>query len=138
MKFLYKYPQCKFPYEELVEENAKRSRLEREYQILDTDAFKDSRYWDIFIETAKEGDDEEELIFRVIAYNRGPDPAPLHIVPQVWFRNTWAWGYEKEGTPKPIIKEMAVQKEVPALAMEEVGPQVSLNTFLLVHRLLNS
>ncbi|KAJ5735010.1 uncharacterized protein N7483_000135 [Penicillium malachiteum] len=105
MKFLYKYPQCKFPYEELVEENAKRSRLEREYQILDTDAFKDNRYWDIFIETAKEGDDEEELLFRVIAYNRGPDPAPLHIVPQVWFRNTWAWGYEKEGTPKPSIKE---------------------------------
>lgn len=103
MKFLYKYPQKKFPYQELVDENAKRSRLEREYQILDTDAFKDNRYWDIFIETAKEGDDEEELIFRVIAYNRGPEPAHLHIVPQVWFRNTWSWGYEKQG-PKPSIK----------------------------------
>ncbi|KAK5806054.1 hypothetical protein VI817_000312 [Penicillium citrinum] len=103
MKFLYKYPQNKFPYQELVDENAKRSRLEREYQILDTDAFKDNRYWDIFIETAKEGDDEEELIFRVIAYNRGPEPAHLHIVPQVWFRNTWSWGYEKQG-PKPSIK----------------------------------
>ncbi|KAJ5784638.1 uncharacterized protein N7503_009850 [Penicillium pulvis] len=104
MKFLYKYPQNKFPYEQLVEENAKRSRLEPEYQILDTDAFKDNRYWDIFIETAKEGDDADELLFRVIAYNRGPDPAPLHIVPQVWFRNTWSWGYEKQGE-KPVIKE---------------------------------
>ncbi|KAJ5526028.1 hypothetical protein N7513_004969 [Penicillium frequentans] len=104
MKFLYKYPQNKFPYEQLVEENAKRSRLEPEYQILDTDAFKDNRYWDIFIETAKEGDDADELLFRVIAYNRGPDPAPLHIVPQVWFRNTWSWGYENQGE-KPVIKE---------------------------------
>lgn len=103
MKFLYKYPQKKFPYQELVDENAKRSRLEREYQILDTDAFADNRYWDIFIETAKEGDDEEELIFRVIAYNRGPEPAHLHIIPQVWFRNTWSWGYENQGA-KPSIK----------------------------------
>ncbi|OQE32008.1 hypothetical protein PENSTE_c001G08872 [Penicillium steckii] len=103
MKFLYKYPQREFPYQELIDENAKRSRLEREFQILDTDAFKDNRYWDIFIETAKEGEDEEELIFRVIAYNRGPEPAHLHIVPQVWFRNTWSWGYEKQ-PPKPSIK----------------------------------
>ncbi|KAJ5739172.1 hypothetical protein N7533_011956 [Penicillium manginii] len=103
MKFLYKYPQREFPYQQLVDENAKRSRQEREYQILDTDAFADNRYWDIFIETAKEGDDEEELIFRVIAYNRGPEPAHLHIVPQVWFRNTWSWGFENEGE-KPSIK----------------------------------
>ncbi|KAJ5907398.1 hypothetical protein N7495_000080 [Penicillium taxi] len=102
MKFLYKYPQKKFPYEDLVEENARRSREEKEYQILDTGIFEENRYWDIFIETAKEADDEEDLIFRVIAYNRGPDPAPLHIVPQVWFRNTWSWGYEKQKA-KPSI-----------------------------------
>ena len=60
MKYLYKYPQKKFPYEDLVEENAKRTRLEREYQILDTGVFEDNEYWDIFIETAKEDDDEEE------------------------------------------------------------------------------
>lgn len=104
MKFLYKYPQRKFPYQDLVDENARRSREEREYQILDTGIFDENRYWDIFIETAKEGDDEEELIFRVIAYNRGPEPAPLHIIPHVWFRNTWAWGYEKESA-KPSIKQ---------------------------------
>ncbi|KAJ5363442.1 uncharacterized protein N7496_009155 [Penicillium cataractarum] len=104
MKFLYKYPQKKFPYQDLVDENAKRTRFEPEYQLLDTGIFEDNRYWDIFIETAKESDDEEELIFRVIAYNRGPEPAHLHIIPQVWFRNTWSWGYEKEKA-KPTIKQ---------------------------------
>lgn len=104
MKYLYKYPQRKFPYQDLIDENARRGRQDREYQILDTGAFDDNRYWDIFIETAKEGDDEEELMFRVIAYNRGPEPAPLHIIPQVWFRNTWGWGYEK-GLEKPSIKQ---------------------------------
>ncbi|KAI9820624.1 MAG: hypothetical protein M1827_004993 [Pycnora praestabilis] len=94
MKYLYKYPQKKFPYEDLIEENGKRGRNEREYQLIDTGAFEDDRYWDIFIETAKDGEEEEELLFRVIAYNRGPEPAPLHIVPHVWFRNTWAWGHE--------------------------------------------
>lgn len=105
MKYLYKYPQRKFPYEQLVEENAKRGREDREYQILDTDAFEDNRYWDIFIETAKEGSDEDELLFRVIAYNRGPEPAPLHIVPHVWFRNTWSWGHEEE-SKKPSIQQV--------------------------------
>ena len=104
MKFLYKYPQRKFPYQDLVDENARRSRLEREYQILDTGIFDEDRYWDIFIETAKEGDDEEELLFRVIAYNRGPEPAPLHIMPHVWFRNTWAWGNE-DSSSKPSIEK---------------------------------
>lgn len=104
MKFLYKYPQKKFPYQDLIDENARRSRQEREYQILDTGVFDENRYWDIFIETAKEGDNEEELIFRVIAYNRGPEPAPLHIIPHVWFRNTWSWGYENQPA-KPSIKQ---------------------------------
>ncbi|OQE81619.1 hypothetical protein PENNAL_c0040G07653 [Penicillium nalgiovense] len=113
MKFLYKYPQRKFPYQDLIDENAKRSRLEKEYQILDTGIFEDNRYWDIFIETAKEADDEEELLFRVIAYNRGPEPANLHIVPHVWFRNTWSWGDEKK-KERPSIK-----KEGPMVAKSE-------------------
>ncbi|QKX59909.1 uncharacterized protein TRUGW13939_07051 [Talaromyces rugulosus] len=104
MKFLYKYPQKKFPYQELVDENARRGKDEHEYQILDTGVFAENRYWDIFIETAKEEDDEEELSFRVIAYNRGPEPAPLHIVPHVWYRNTWAWGWEDK-EKKPKIKQ---------------------------------
>ncbi|KAI1083808.1 Six-hairpin glycosidase [Whalleya microplaca] len=102
MKFLYKYPQKAFPYEELVKENAERSKLDKEYQITDTGIFKEDRYWDIIIETAKEADDPEEILFRVTAWNRGPDPAPLHIIPHVWFRNTWAWGREPEDK-KPNI-----------------------------------
>lgn len=102
MKFLYKYPQKKFPYEDLRETNAKRTKEENEYQIVDTGVFAEDRYWDIFIETAKEHDNPDELLFRVTAWNRGPDPAPLHIVPQVWFRNTWSWGIEEE-SKKPSI-----------------------------------
>ncbi|OKL62587.1 putative protein W [Talaromyces atroroseus] len=104
MKYLYKYPQKKFPYQDLLDENARRGKQDREYQLLDTGVFKENRYWDIFIETAKEADDEEELSFRVIAYNRGPEPAPLHIIPHVWFRNTWTWGWEDK-EKKPIIKQ---------------------------------
>ncbi|KAL2820390.1 Six-hairpin glycosidase-like protein [Aspergillus granulosus] len=99
MKFLYKYPQKEFPYQDLVDENARRGKQDREYQILDTGVFEENRYWDIFIETAKEDDDEDELLFRVIAYNRGPEPAPLHIIPHVWFRNTWSWGGDKPKKP---------------------------------------
>jgi len=106
MKYLYKYPQNKFPYEELIHENAKRGREEREYNLIDTKCFDENRYFDIFIETAKETDDEEELLFRVTAYNRGPDPAPLHIVPHMWFRNTWSWGHEAPNK-KPSIKIMS-------------------------------
>ncbi|KAF2089915.1 glycoside hydrolase family 63 protein-like protein [Saccharata proteae CBS 121410] len=105
MKFLYKYPQRPFPYDDLIKENARRGKLDREYNIVDTGVFDDDRYWDIFIETAKEADDEEELLFRVTAYNRGPEPAPLHIVPHVWFRNTWTWGHEKPEN-KPSIEKL--------------------------------
>ncbi|KAK6345439.1 hypothetical protein TWF718_007355 [Orbilia javanica] len=108
MKFLYKYPQGQFPYEKLVEENKKRDRNMPEYTIFDAGAFDDNRYWDIFIETAKDGEDEEELLFRVTAYNRGPEPAPLHIVPQIWFRNTWAWGREPPENKPHIAKQTAM------------------------------
>lgn len=96
MKYLYKYPQKKYPYEQLVEESSKKSRLEPEYEIMDTGIFDDNRYFDIFIEMAKDTENEEELLFRVTAYNRGPEPAPLHIIPQIWFRNTWSWGIPRE------------------------------------------
>ncbi|KAK0634989.1 Six-hairpin glycosidase-like protein [Bombardia bombarda] len=106
MKYLYKYPQNAFPYEDLLKENARRGKEDQEYQILDTGVFKDDRYWDIFIETAKEDNDPDEMLFRVTAWNRGPDPAPLHIIPHVWFRNTWAWGREA-ADKKPSIKACA-------------------------------
>ncbi|PHH66695.1 hypothetical protein CDD81_6532 [Ophiocordyceps australis] len=113
MKYLYKYPQRKFPYDELVKENAKRTKQEHEFQIIDTNAFDDNRYWDIFIETAKESNDPDELLFRLTAWNRGPDPAPIHIIPQVWFRNTWSWGREATDK-KPSIashSEVAAKSE---------------------------
>ncbi|TVY34915.1 Uncharacterized protein LOCC1_G007222 [Lachnellula occidentalis] len=106
MKLLYKYPQRKFPYENLVAENAKRGKEDREYQIIDTGIFANDKYWDIVIETAKETEDPEELLFRVTAWNRGPEPAPLHIIPHVWFRNTWAWGHESE-EKKPSINQIS-------------------------------
>lgn len=103
MKYLYKLPQRRFPYEDLIKENARRGKQDKEYNLLDTGIFDDNRYFDIFIETAKEADDEEELLFRVTAYNRGPEPAPLHIIPHMWFRNTWSWGHEHPNK-KPSIK----------------------------------
>lgn len=100
MKYLYKYPQNAFPYEDVLKENARRGKEDKEYQLLDTGIFAEDRYWDIFVETAKEDDDPDELLFRVTAWNRGPDAAPLHIIPHVWFRNTWSWGREpKENKP---------------------------------------
>lgn len=103
MKYLYKYPQAAFPYEDLLQENAKRGKEDVEYQILDTGIFNNDRYWDIYIETAKEDDDPDALLFRVTAWNRGPDRAPLHIIPHLWFRNTWSWGREKP-EHKPSIR----------------------------------
>ncbi|RKF72985.1 uncharacterized protein GcM1_246160 [Golovinomyces cichoracearum] len=105
MKLLYKYPHRKFPYEDLVKENTKRGKNDQEYQILDTGIFDEDRYWDIIIETAKESENPEELLFRVTAWNRGPESAPLHIIPHVWFRNTWAWGLESS-EKKPLIKQI--------------------------------
>ncbi|CAK7230805.1 hypothetical protein SCUCBS95973_007697 [Sporothrix curviconia] len=103
MKYLYKYPQAAFPYEDLLKENARRGKEDKEYQILDTGVFAEDRYWDIYIETAKEDDDPDALVFRITAWNRGPDPAPLHIIPHLWFRNTWSWGCEKP-EDKPSIE----------------------------------
>lgn len=106
MKYLYKYPQRKFPYAQLVSENAKRGKSEREYQLIDTGLFEEDRYFDCFIETAKETNAPDEILFRVTAYNRGPEAAPLHIIPQVFYRNTWSWGLDKEAK-KPSIRQIS-------------------------------
>ncbi|EGO25801.1 hypothetical protein SERLADRAFT_448724 [Serpula lacrymans var. lacrymans S7.9] len=99
MKFLYKYPQRRYPYEELVNENIHRDRDVAEYEILDTDAFDGDRYWDVFVEYAKGEDDPENVYVRITSYNRGPEPATLHIIPQLWFKNTWSWPSEKPTMP---------------------------------------
>ncbi|CCH41117.1 hypothetical protein BN7_654 [Wickerhamomyces ciferrii] len=89
MKYLYKYPQNKFPYDDLRNTNANRSKTEREYELVDTGIFDNNEYFDVVFEMAK--DDDEELYFRITAYNRSDKPAPLHILPQAIFRNTWGW-----------------------------------------------
>ena len=101
LKMLYKYPQRVFPYDNLVDENRRRSRLEPEYELMDTGIFDESRYFDVFIEYAKAGPDD--ILMRVTAHNRGPEPAELHLLPQIWFRNTWSW---KPGRSKPSIKQV--------------------------------
>ena len=93
-KALYKYPQREFPYARLVEENRRRSRTESEFELLDTGIFDDNRYFDVFVEYAKAGPDD--TLIRITAHNRGPDPAVLHILPTLWFRNSWSWGRADE------------------------------------------
>src|SRR5256886_17409544 len=90
MRMLYKYPQSEFPYETLVEENRRSERAATEFELFDTGAFSGNRYFDIFVEYAKA--DVEDMLIRITAVNRGPEAAALHILPQLWFRNTWSWG----------------------------------------------
>ena len=90
LKYLYKYPQAAFPYEQLLRENAKRTRLEPEYELIDTGVFRENRYFDVFVEYAKAT--AEDVLIRITAWNRGPEPARLQILPTLWFRNRWSWG----------------------------------------------
>jgi hypothetical protein len=92
MKYLYKYPQAEFPYGWLVEENRRRGRRALEFELLDTGVFADDRYFDVFVEYAKAT--PEEILVRIRAVNRGPEEAQLHVLPTVWFRNTWSWGLD--------------------------------------------
>jgi hypothetical protein len=97
MRGLYKYPHEEFPYARLIEENARRSRLEPEYELVDTGIFDESRYFDVFITYAKAGPDD--ICIKIAAINRGPDAAPLTLLPTLWFRNTWSWG--QKDAPRP-------------------------------------
>lgn len=89
MKYLYKYPQAAFPYANLVDTNRGRSRKEFEYELLDTGVFDDNRYFDVFVEYAKEA--PEDILVKISIVNRGPEAASLHVLPTLWFRNTWTW-----------------------------------------------
>jgi hypothetical protein len=89
MKFLYKYPQAAFPYAELLEENSRRGKSEPEYELLDTGIFDDNEYFDVFVEYAKAA--PEDILIRITAVNRGPRAAELHVLPTIWFRNSWSW-----------------------------------------------
>ena len=99
MKYLYKYPQREFPYQDLVETNRRRTKEELEYELLDTGIFDDDRYFDVFVEYAKEG--PEGVLIRISVQNRGKEAARLQLLPTLWFRNTWSWGDEGE---KPMLR----------------------------------
>jgi hypothetical protein len=102
MKYLYKYPQGEFPYRDLVETNRRRSREEFEYELIDTGIFNDDRYFDVFVEYAKE--DPEDVLVRITVHNRGSEGAEIHVLPTLWYRNTWSWG--DEGQIKPSLKRV--------------------------------
>ncbi len=101
MKCLYKYPQAAFPYDDLVATNKKRSRLETEYELLDTGIFAQDRYFDVYVEYAKAAPDD--ILIRISVCNRGPEAASIDVLPTIWFRNTWSWS---EGVARPSLTEL--------------------------------
>ena len=106
MKCLYKYPQAEFPYKRLLEANASRSRQEPEYELLDTGILDDNRYFDIFAEYAKV--DANDILIRISVANRGPEAATLHLLPTLWFRNTWTWDPKEQ---KPVLRRVSQEGE---------------------------
>ena len=99
MRMLYKYPQGEFPYADLVAENRRRGQEQPEYELLDTGIFAEDRYFDVFIEYAKA--DVEDILIKITAANRGPEAATLHLLPSLWFRNTWSWGRDLR---RPVVQ----------------------------------
>jgi hypothetical protein len=116
MKYLYKYPQAAYPYADLVETNRGRSKDDMEYELLDTGVFKEDRYFDVFVEYAKDG--PEDILVRITAFNRGPEAAKLHLLPTLWFRNNWAsWIAESNRTSKkPNLKQILATAGTSAVA----------------------
>jgi hypothetical protein len=115
MKWLYKYPQRAYPYAQLIEENRRRDRTKGEYELLDTGVFEGDRYFDVFVEYAKASADD--ILVRITVTNHGPDRAPLHLLPTLWFRNTWSW---EHSAARPRLRESASRPGWRALEAEHV------------------
>lgn len=113
MKMLYKYPQAPFPYNELVQKNAARTRHELEYELIDTGIFDEDRYFDIFIEYAKAS--PEDILVRIRVINRGPEAATLHVLPHLWFRNIW---WDDPGVLIPSLHPLLSQRDIPTIMAE--------------------
>ncbi|MGC2250922.1 MAG: glucosidase, partial [Acidobacteriaceae bacterium] len=111
MKYLYKYPQAEFPYNNLIQTNRGRNRGDMEYELLDTGVFNEDRYFDVFVEFAKQS--SEDLLIQISVSNRGPEPATLHVLPTLWFRNIWTWW---PGTPKPLLRQLSDKTGYQAIA----------------------
>src|SRR5215475_9684075 len=101
MKMLYKYPQAEFPYDQLVEQNRRRGKDQPEFELLDTGAFNENRYFDVFVEYAKA--EVEDILIKITVANHGPEAAHLDLLPTIWFRNTWSWD---KGERRPELHEM--------------------------------
>ncbi len=106
MKYLYKYPQAEFPYEQLRTENRNRDKSQPEFELIDTGIFDDDKYFDVFIEYAKA--DVDDICIKITAINRSKNAAPLHILPTIWFRNKWSWD---ENAKKPKMKKVDIAAE---------------------------
>ncbi len=107
LKYLYKYPHAAFPYDQLVQANRERNRQQFEYELLDTGIFDEDRYFDVFVEYAKES--PEDILIQITAHNRGPAPAELHLLPTLWYRNRWSWGRDN---PRPSLEAVAGKSPV--------------------------
>jgi Glycosyl hydrolase family 63 C-terminal domain len=118
MKYLYKYPQSEFPYADLVAENRRRERNQPEYELLDTGIFADDRYFDLFVEYAKA--EVEDVLIRISVTNRAPQTAALHLLPTIWFRNTWSWGSEDQ---RPELRQACPS---PGAVIELEHPQLGM------------
>jgi hypothetical protein len=120
MKYLYKYPQSAYPYDEIVKTNKERSRSEFEYELLDTGVFHENRYFDVFVEYAK--DFPEDILIQITVWNRGPEAARLHVLPHWWFRNTWSW---QVGTERPSLKAAIAPPGLGSVIADhfELGPR---------------
>jgi hypothetical protein len=114
MKYLYKYPHAAYPYEQLLQENRRRTRLEREYELVDTGIFDQGRYFDVQLEYAKVA--AEDLLVRISVSNRGPEAAPIQVLPTLWFRNTWSWGRDDRRPSITAAKDLPNGKSKRAIA----------------------
>src|SRR6516165_10289334 len=123
MKYLYKYPQNEFPYLNLIEMNRSRGRLDPEYELIDTGIFNDDRYFDVHVEYAKAA--PTDMLVQISIYNRGPDDSVIHVLPTLWFRNTWTWWPEQ---PKPSQRHASPNGAVGIAATE-----VSLGNYFLYY-----
>ena len=113
MKYLYKYPQAAFPYDKLVSTNKALGKHDFEYELINTGVFDENRYFDVFVEYAKASPDD--ILIQITVANRGPEAASLHVLPTLWFRNTWSWG---DGAPRPELRQ---QGEVVVASHPELG-----------------
>ena len=112
MRYLYKYRQAPYPHTDLVQTNRRRNKCEMEYELLDTGIFNEDRYFDVFVEYGKRV--AEDIFVRITVTNRGPATAPLHVLPTLWFRNTWSIS---KNSAKPSLKEINAQRSVACRAV---------------------